>query len=198
MARTKNEELHKKRKKQILAAAKKCFVEKGIHQASMQDICKTGKISPGALYRYFPSKQSIIEALAALEHAENLELIEYVANANDPVKALIDAVPDLTKFLLDHEHARFLIEMSSEATRNSDVFRAFDEVDSQLKNELVRVFKQAKKEGRIQTSTNLQSAVTTLFALFDGIVGLAATENPPKKAPLDKDLKRVIKALFAE
>lgn len=198
MARKKDNALHERRTQQVLDAARSCFIRHGIHKSSMQQICQQAQLSPGALYRYFPSKQSIIEALAALEHAENVELVDYLANADDPVRALIEAVPNLTKFLLDHEHARFLVEINSEATRNSEIFRAFDEVDSQLKNELVRIFKQAKKDGHVQTSANLQSAVTTLFALFDGIVGLAATEHPPQKAPLDKDLKRVIKALFTD
>ena len=50
----------------ILDAAKKCFVRSGFQGASMHDICKEAEMSPGALYRYFPSKEAIIEAIALI------------------------------------------------------------------------------------------------------------------------------------
>ncbi len=46
MARKKDDALHVKRKSQILAAARACFIEHGIHQTSMQQICARGEISP--------------------------------------------------------------------------------------------------------------------------------------------------------
>ena len=196
MARTKNEELHKKRKAQILKAAQKCFIEKGIHKATMQDICRVGKISPGALYRYFASKQSIIAALAEHEQLENTALIEFLRNAIDPLQALLDAVPDITAFLLDHDHARFLVEISSEASRNPDVFEKFDAIERRFKADMIDIFLKAKKEKRFQTGANIESAVSTLLALFDGIVAQAATAGMPKKRYVESDMKKVINALF--
>ena len=42
-----------------LAAAQRCFVRSGFHGASMQDICAEAGMSPGNLYRYFPSKEAL-------------------------------------------------------------------------------------------------------------------------------------------
>ncbi len=49
------------RRVQILDAARACFASAGFHGASMHQICAEARMSPGALYRYFPSKDAIIE-----------------------------------------------------------------------------------------------------------------------------------------
>ena len=53
----------------ILEAAKSCFVRSGFQGASMQEICAECGMSPGALYRYFPSKESIVEAICEADRA---------------------------------------------------------------------------------------------------------------------------------
>ncbi len=51
------------RRQQILDAAWTCFARRGYHQTTMQDICKESELSPGAIYRYFPSKEAILEGI---------------------------------------------------------------------------------------------------------------------------------------
>ena len=51
-----NVQLRYDRRDEILAAAQRCFARSGFHGASMQDICAEAGMSPGNLYRYFPSK----------------------------------------------------------------------------------------------------------------------------------------------
>ena len=53
----------------ILDAAKICFVRSGFQGASMQQICAEAGMSPGALYRYFSSKEAIIEAICEADRA---------------------------------------------------------------------------------------------------------------------------------
>lgn len=50
------------RKEEILDAAIACFTRKGFHQTTMDDICRQAGLSPGAVYRYFNSKNEIIDA----------------------------------------------------------------------------------------------------------------------------------------
>ena len=55
-----NAQLQSDRRAEILAAAQRCFVRSGFHGASMQDICAEAGMSPGNLYRYFPSKEALM------------------------------------------------------------------------------------------------------------------------------------------
>lgn len=50
------------RRQEILDAAIACFTRKGFHQTTMDDICRQAELSPGAVYRYFASKDEIIDA----------------------------------------------------------------------------------------------------------------------------------------
>ena len=66
-----SEEYRAERRAHILAAARRCFVQDGFHGTSMQDLVDEAGVSSGAFYRYFPSKDAVIEAIAA----ENLEQV---------------------------------------------------------------------------------------------------------------------------
>lgn len=47
----------------ILEAAKKCFIEKGFKETSMQDISKEAQVSIGTLYKYFNNKRILFDEL---------------------------------------------------------------------------------------------------------------------------------------
>jgi len=59
------------RREQILLAAMQCFANKGFHKTTVQDICKSAQLSPGAVYSYFESKDEIIEALGKMGEQMN-------------------------------------------------------------------------------------------------------------------------------
>lgn len=59
-----SEEHLERRRQQILDAAMTCFATEGFHNTSMQDIFRASGLSAGAVYRYFPSKHSLIRAIA--------------------------------------------------------------------------------------------------------------------------------------
>jgi TetR/AcrR family transcriptional regulator, transcriptional repressor of aconitase len=59
-----SQEYRDERRAHILAAARRCFVREGFHQTSMQDLVSEAGMSSGAVYRYFPGKDAMIEAIA--------------------------------------------------------------------------------------------------------------------------------------
>lgn len=73
----------------ILGAAEVCFARKGIDRTTMQEIATEAGLSAGAIYRYFPSKEQLLEAVfqhvsenhaamfqrAVAEHASPLEAL---------------------------------------------------------------------------------------------------------------------------
>ena len=78
------------RRAQILDAARSCFVREGFHVTSMQDVIAEAGLSVGAVYRYFKSKNEIIDAIAA-QYSETIgAVLEQVVT--DPARPLIDAM----------------------------------------------------------------------------------------------------------
>ena len=88
---------HEERQTHILAAARACFARAGFHGASMQQICAEAKMSPGALYRYFPSKDAIIEAIAEEERGQAAECMAHSRPPGPLVDRIIPSAMDYLK-----------------------------------------------------------------------------------------------------
>ena len=77
------------RRQQILEAAESCFSRQGFHQTTMQDICGEAGLSPGAVYRYFSSKEEIIAASCEACQQGIVDFIQSVtANGNSAIGML--------------------------------------------------------------------------------------------------------------
>jgi AcrR family transcriptional regulator len=73
----------------IQEAAVSLFVRKGISGTSMQDIAAEAGISTGAIYRYYPSKESLLQAVLVQGIEQSRTLFdEAVAATNSPLEAL--------------------------------------------------------------------------------------------------------------
>ena len=53
------------RRRGIVLAAARCLVRNGLEGTGMRDLFRAANLSPGAVYRYFPSKQDLLAAVAA-------------------------------------------------------------------------------------------------------------------------------------
>ncbi len=70
MARVVNEQEYAIKRKEIVDVAQRLIYTKGFEQMSIQDILNELKISKGAFYHYFDSKQTLLEALIDRMQAE--------------------------------------------------------------------------------------------------------------------------------
>ncbi|WP_343869610.1 TetR/AcrR family transcriptional regulator [Dactylosporangium roseum] len=187
-----SEELHDRRRAQILAAAADGFALKGIHQTTMQDICKASGLSAGALYRYFPTKDSIILALAEQDRADNAEIISYLSSGANIVAALTEIVPDLVDGLTDEKYGRLTLEVGAEATRNPSVKMAFDQNEAQFRDVLAEALRAGQEAGYVDPSVDRDTTVFLLTALLDGIAGRATFSRDLDKKRLAKGLEHLI------
>ena len=80
MARTVKEEEYAIKRKEIVDAAQRLIYTKGYEQMSIQDILNELKISKGAFYHYFDSKQALLEALIDQMTEEAEPIIAPIAN----------------------------------------------------------------------------------------------------------------------
>ncbi|NEE03218.1 TetR/AcrR family transcriptional regulator [Phytoactinopolyspora halotolerans] len=90
-----------RRREQILAAARRCFVREGFHQTSMADIFAEANLSAGAVYGHFRSKNEIIAAIAEdviLQVAQAVEPTfarEPTPRLDEAVQAGLEAIDDI-------------------------------------------------------------------------------------------------------
>lgn len=108
------------RRRQILDAATMCFARKGFHATSMPDIFAEVGLSSGAVYRYFPSKQAIIEELLGTAMRPVLAALRDAAEAEPPlqVSEIIDLIHRaMTTALNSDEATSLLVQFWAESMR---------------------------------------------------------------------------------
>ncbi len=73
------------RRGEILAAAKRIFLEDGVEHATMRRIAGAVGVSATALYVYFPDKAAILRAMAEATFSELLAALQAADRPTDPV-----------------------------------------------------------------------------------------------------------------
>jgi TetR/AcrR family transcriptional regulator, repressor for uid operon len=158
------------RRAQILDAARVCFARSGFRGASMQQICAEAKMSPGALYRYFPSKEVIIEAIAADERLKAAAVLEVFRDPGPIVDRLMRAANAYFALMNRPGGGELMIEICSESTRNSTVGDRFQCIEADVQVEFTAALKASQEGGEIDPTVDVEAVVVLLMAIADGIV----------------------------
>lgn len=195
--RTINHELHQKRRREILEAASICFSERGIRQSTMQEICTQANMSPGALYRYFPSKDSIILALATATRDGYEALLEHLRASDDVVLALRQAMPKMLQELTDPLTASFSLEIVAEAARNPDIMMYFLESEQRFKLGLAQALRAGQDSGVVDRSLNIDGFVHLFVNLLDAICGSFAFPMTATRKEIGRTLDELIRRLLS-
>jgi AcrR family transcriptional regulator len=157
------------RRERILEAAARCFVRHGFHQASMQQICREAGMSPGALYRYFDSKQALIEAIAESEREVTGDVTRALAQARDLPQTLEFLALESLKLSADADYARLAVEVVAEASRNARVAAIIAATDSALHARLADALQRAQARGEIDPALSPEASAHIVLALLDGL-----------------------------
>ncbi len=153
----------------IINAAITCFARSGFHGASMHEICVEAGMSPGALYRYFPSKVAIIAAIAEAERVQHAAFFERMAVAEDPVEALASIGIDALEQMLTGPNAALCAETMAEAIRNPDIRVMFDRNIREARKAVVTALQRGQARGTVDPSLDVETACQLVMAMGDGL-----------------------------
>lgn len=156
-------------RRRILTAAIACFSRDGFHGTSMQQICTEAGMSPGALYRYFPSKESIIGAIVEGERADRAKMFEQLDQAPDLIDGLTQAMAEM--FSQDSVPcAKLGPEIMAEAIRNEKLRDALEPVEEETRDMLRVSLAKAVEKGEIDPTLDPDTLVMLLQAIGDGLI----------------------------
>jgi AcrR family transcriptional regulator len=187
-----NAQLQADRRDEILAAAQRCFVRSGFHGASMQDICAEAGMSPGNLYRYFPSKEALIAGIAERDRAE---VAQTFARA-DLSYGLFNVLEGMVRrYFAEYPRERVLLctEVMAEARRNPEIARISSSFDDDVRKWLIGLLRAAAERGDIAADVDFDAAVTTLMLIADGVWWRRALDpgfQPETVVPVVIDIAR--------
>jgi AcrR family transcriptional regulator len=177
----------------ILAAAEKCFVDRGFHAASMATIAETAQMSPGLIYRYFSSKSEII--LAIID--QQLEMVRNEMRQFDGTK---DPAQDLSEYFGKnqcpngkHLNAALFLEMSAEASRDPAIAESIHASDKALRKE----FSEWLGRSRDENGLGLPPSQTKEIALMVQLIADGLKVREQREPDLDRDLlERTLKTFM--
>ena len=179
MPRKKDEALHATRERQILDAAKTCFIANGFHGTSMRRILDTAGISSGGAYNYFSSKDDIVKALVAAERAEIDLLLRRLAECDDPLHGIAQLVFDSIGYY-EREDAVLAAEIYAESCRNPAIDEVMQANAARLRELILKTVSRGAKSGAITKRHSATALTEWVLALIDGYIGRIAT-NPDLK-----------------
>ncbi len=161
------------RRQQILDAALTCFDRDGFHGSSMQDIFEESGMSAGAVYRYFSSKEDIVEAIAESRHAKEAELINEAMRAAADLRSGLHQLADLYFVWLtdpqEQMRRRIGVQVWAEAVNQKGIREiVLRGADQRLL--LVEHLRRAQVEGRFKDDLDPEALTRVYLSLFQGFI----------------------------
>jgi len=188
MPRVVKEEDYAARRNEILNVARKLVYQKGYNQMSIQEILDMLKISKGAFYHYFDSKQDLLEGLVEQMLDEADQVMGPILEAKDmpaieKMKQYFDAG---SRWKTDQKP--FFINLMRVWYDDANVLLRQKQEDAIMKHfapKLADIIRQGIAEGVFSTRYPDQFADTMLGlsrGMEDKIVGLLLADKPPPDA----------------
>jgi AcrR family transcriptional regulator len=153
-------------RQRILEVAKQAFTRLGSN-ASLDDIAKQAGVGPGTLYRHFPTRDALIEAVY---HAEVEKL---AAAARDFADALppLEALRSWMLLFVDHMAAKQIIAPALNSIVGG-TSRLYEGSRGQIRGAIDTLAKRAIHNGDIRSDLDP-------FDLLRALIGVASVANSP-------------------
>jgi AcrR family transcriptional regulator len=180
------------RKNQILEAAQACFGRKGFHQTTMQDICCECGLSPGAIYRYFRSKEDIVEAASEQFREQGMTVIRQVRERLRTPEAL-DALTQHFFGMLASvgDGAPVELEVWTESLRNARLREIIRRGYQAYLDALTGIVRQGIAEGKFNPNLDPKAAAQVMIAMFEG------TQKLKTLFPDEVDIPKVMQVVHS-
>jgi TetR/AcrR family transcriptional repressor of uid operon len=156
------------RRARILDAAARCFVRTGFHRATMQEVAAEAGMSPGNLYRYFPSKAAIVEGLAERDRKELAEDFSVFDGGGD----FMATFGELGRKHFEQEprdKAILCLQIWAEAAQNPAFAEIAAGFERDIRQRLFALLSAAQARGDIAPTADPGAVATLVSILGDGL-----------------------------
>jgi AcrR family transcriptional regulator len=163
----------RRNRQRVLDAAQECFGRDGM-QAQMDDIADCAKVGVGTVYRHFPTKEALIQTLAAEYFARQAELAEAALEVEDPWEAFSGYIRTAANLLAEN---RALAQVSTERPEvMKDAAHAAD-VEFGFFGTLEQLIARAKQAGVLRADYQLEDIPAIMCSLGSLQVSRGAYAN---------------------
>jgi AcrR family transcriptional regulator len=164
----------RRNRERVLRAARDAFAASG-YEVPLDEIAALAGVGPGTVYRHFPTKEALFEAVAAARVKDLIEAARARSGATDPGEAFFG----------------FLARVAEEADAKRDmpeVIGIAGSLREALHAELEVLLRRAQQAGAVRTDIGVSELVALLKSVVAGI----------HEAPADPELQGRIFAVIAD
>jgi len=187
------------RRAEILQAASKCFMEKGFHNTTMQDIYEAANLSPGAVYNYFSSKEDIMIAAVKDFNEWSISSLESVISEN-PNESMINILRFWLSLIKHNEFSKSVsvqLDLYSEATRNNSIREAVLKNQDNTHALLIEFIKQNQQAGVINPRLDPLAIARAIMGMVFGITMHKSLDPEVDVDAFEQVFKAILNGTFA-
>ncbi len=161
------------KRQQLLDAAITCFARNGFSETTIEDICREAGVSHGALYRYFPSKEDIIEA-SYWRDRETMTARFAAAKKKGDTRRIMEELFELYIHRRDQSdpqtqmRLKFRVQLYAEAARNPRIREAHYKTWEDFLESFGGIVRGAQERGEISPVLDSEMVTRVLMALIIG------------------------------
>ena len=148
----------------------------------MQEICTETALGPGAVYRYFSSKDAIIEAMAQAERSDARGLLDGL----DGTENFADVLALIGKLLGERyksaSDAGMMAEVYAEGLRNKRVGALVRKTENDWLALLTTLLQEAQRQGQVDSTLDARHTALLLTAMWDGMI-IRHAYHPEERTP---------------
>jgi len=190
------DEYLEQRRQQILDAARRCFARQGFYETSMQDVFHEAGLSAGAVYRYFKSKDELVQAISASVFDRMAAAIEG-ALAEEPVPGLDEIAARLAaaaqELSGEDGPARVAPPAWAAALHNPALATTVRGILGPLRAGWVKAAQRMRDDRRLPPGADVDAAGAVLFALLPGFLLQHLILGDTDAATLQRGLRQLLR-----
>lgn len=153
-------------------------------------------MSPGALYRYFPSKDAIIEAIAEDERARAATCMTIFTEPGSLEDRIVRVGISYLNMMHAQSHGRLMVEICAESMRNTVVGARFHSIETEIRGKLQEFFVMEQQNGGISAHVDVNVAVQVMLSVGDGLAMRMGLEPDLTPEVIEPFLRRIARAIL--
>ena len=166
----------RRNRERILAAATAAFAADGL-SVPLDEIARRAGVGPGTLYRHFPAKETLWEAVLHDRLQRLADEAEALHRASDPGEALLGFIDRL---VAEAAPKRDLADALASA--GTDVSAALAGTAARLREALGALLAAAQRSGSIRGDIGLAELMAILSGILFALRGRAGDQPDPRRA----------------
>lgn len=163
------------RRRQILAAALRCFARKGFHETSMSDIITESGLSAGAIYGHFKGKSDLVAEAAVEVFSKTAAALDAARGSGGEPLHPLDFAAGISESMIGTVGGSVLpLQVWGEAVLDDEVRQVFNAVYGRLRvgvrSQIVLWLTEVKHLSAKQVDSRAETLTAVTLGLLQGAV----------------------------